>query len=491
MPSNTSKPLIPAEVLRKLRTDPLLDVDNTVITSAEWHAVRLALVANKPGDMSTETIVVLQGTSPFQTPFRAEDGKKWLHYAAERGDPCCALEFIHLGATIDAKDSRGYTPLRLGMNIMLAGSEVLEGRRCGVQWLAPTPDEDPRYAETMVHRVKWVCRLLIEQHADVNHTLASDTRSILDCACIARDWELIELLLRHGAEPWKQTADGRRIGRLGGKTLVECHAAGSKPYPPEYLCRCGTGKTYGKCCSKRGVVFDEYWDEKSQWIGGSETRKIFLHTDGSMDLDDIALLQENLRLISTRENSVDLGIVNAQDTRCVIRRYLEIMRKHLREIEAVVDPTFYYAMTNTDFIPIPQGRSASNTQQATEKAKDWNGLIDRYIELGTDPRPSLEIEQAAKINNYCGALHRKCEGVACGKLERRDLEKLNLCSKCKTAVYCGRECQASAWKRHKYACQAGASVQQMLASQVAVQKYMIPAMQQAAQEHVYGETTST
>jgi hypothetical protein len=61
----------------------------------------------------------------------------------------------------------------------------------------------------------------------------------------------------------------------------------------------------------------------------------------------------------------------------------------------------------------------------------WNAAVDKFISLGVHGRSKEEIERAAKIGHSNGALYRKCEGVECGKLEGKDIDKLSYCSACK------------------------------------------------------------
>ncbi|EPQ56126.1 hypothetical protein GLOTRDRAFT_74639 [Gloeophyllum trabeum ATCC 11539] len=142
----------------------------------------------------------------------------------------------------------------------------------------------------------------------------------------------------------------------------------------------------------------------------------------------------------------------------------------------LADPAFAYAISKADFCPIPRGRSFVSKEEGTELSDVWNGFVDEYIAQGSDERPRVEIERAAKINTHCGALFRVCEGPSCGKLEGRDVERLSLCSKCKIAVYCSRTCQAASWKEHKEQCSSGSRVEQMLPSQAAIQEHVFPAL---------------
>ncbi|KII86013.1 hypothetical protein PLICRDRAFT_178309 [Plicaturopsis crispa FD-325 SS-3] len=118
-----------------------------------------------------------------------------------------------------------------------------------------------------------------------------------------------------------------------------------------------------------------------------------------------------------------------------------------------LDEAFGYALQKATYLPVPSnrhgmlGRHTLGLTQAT-----WNSDVDKYIKLGTDPRPKEDIERAAKIGLYHGALYRKCEGPECTKLERRDLVKLQTCSRCSITPYCGKSCQAAAWRVHKPVC---------------------------------------
>lgn len=84
----------------------------------------------------------------------------------------------------------------------------------------------------------------------------------------------------------------------------------------------------------------------------------------------------------------------------------------------------------------PIGRSYSKASAATQQER-WNRAVDDYIANEDDPRSKEEIERAAKVGSYLGALIRVCEAVGCEKVERKDVEALKLCTRCK------RVCSAS------------------------------------------------
>lgn len=88
-------------------------------------------------------------------------------------------------------------------------------------------------------------------------------------------------------------------------------------------------------------------------------------------------------------------------------------------------------MLCTDLLARPQGRSFSKNACLVAQER-WNAAIDKYISSsGLSVERKEEIERIAKIGHSNGALYRKCEGVGCSKLEGRDIEKLDCCSKCR------------------------------------------------------------
>lgn len=76
-------------------------------------------------------------------------------------------------------------------------------------------------------------------------------------------------------------------------------------------------------------------------------------------------------------------------------------------------------------------RRAMSRNLAENTQMRWNALIDEYILLGIDPRSKKDIERAAKIGTWNGALIMTCEGKRCGNYEDRDVECFKFCSKCK------------------------------------------------------------
>lgn len=233
------------------------------------HTFRLRLRA---WHKSVSPDKVIGGGSKSYTGFTVEARRSTLHYAAIDGDVLQVAELVYAGATVDFKDNAGITPLYLVLeriNKLKSGPIIAKGVRGTVATIARTAQ---------------VAQILIEQHADVN--ISVDNVPLLHLACRAGHWKLIELLLEHGASQFpspaclfKSPADRFRFSNLldslgrfssrppracpcfSGRRLMECHGKGPLPYPADYICVCGSGKTYKICCSvARGQSrVCEYW----------------------------------------------------------------------------------------------------------------------------------------------------------------------------------------------------------------------------------------
>lgn len=62
-----------------------------------------------------------------------------------------------------------------------------------------------------------------------------------------------------------------------------------------------------------------------------------------------------------------------------------------------------------------------------------------------------KVNSAGKENDGFGSMFDGCSNIGC-KNKPKEGEKFKLCSKCKAATYCSRECQVAHWKSHKSGC---------------------------------------
>lgn len=280
------KPQLPEQFVEDLLAKPTFSDIKSCVYSDNFHNQRFKMVTGtKPTqiDLSADHTVCIEGDSLGMGP---GSKRTWLHLGAVAADPLLVCEMIRIGATIDIPDTRGATALWLAAD-SFAKATAATKRRQTLGSRHP-PSRDPG------QRLTFVLRTLIEQHANVN--IIHEGVTPLHLSCQARAWEIISLLLEHGANPspastppaiqlFTSSADKKRFKTIAkefsgkprparpcpcwsGKLLSECHDSGEeKPYPPEFICKCGSGKTYKKCCSRRNAMsLCEVWDAADNWI---------------------------------------------------------------------------------------------------------------------------------------------------------------------------------------------------------------------------------
>ncbi|KAF7337585.1 hypothetical protein MSAN_02231800 [Mycena sanguinolenta] len=434
----------------------------------------------------------LPWTHSRPSPAKLYEGYSILHVAIDLTDPPFACEMLRHGTPIDQKNGRGQTPLLHALQRLrelCAIHEVSETSRPSLQEL--------RYKTQIrnaIRRVHYIVRILLDQHADVNSTgtwKGGKVISSLHFACAMGDWDLLALLLEHGAKsrPTPACADAEeflavaadqirfrclkanpRSSRplrlclcFSGKPLVDCHSQ-EQPYPEDFICTCGSAKAYGKCCKGRNTELNEKWNEKTRTIQHSRRPVIGYGPPAFASPETQAVIKEVLKegdKDKTRK-MVEKLIYNS-DVRSVYAECLDIGFQDVNR----TDPAFRFAYFETKFFPSPQGRSSSK-HYCRQKQKDWNAAVDGYIAGGTDNRPRFAIEAAAKVGISLGALHRTCEADGCDKVEGRDIEKVATCSRCKMTFYCGPICQKAHWPTHKAICGTPEQTERPLSSQAAL-----------------------
>ncbi|KII86014.1 hypothetical protein PLICRDRAFT_700785 [Plicaturopsis crispa FD-325 SS-3] len=486
-----SKPFLPAAFLKNLRADPMMTGYTSLSFTPEGHSRRTGLIGSAQGATRFAVVIAPDPQDSKAAAPLIDAGFTQLHIVAADGDPVWACELIRLGCPVDAKSDRGKTPLRAALDGIFL-HHYLGQRR--------SPTERTAEAE----RCLFIARTLIEQHADVN--IVVDGRSPLLDACILTRHgygDLVILLLQHGADasqlpasiplslkhfvtgPVFSTAAARsgfittakgflKLNRparqcpcFSGQTLADCHAnvAMVIHFAPNFLCICGSGKTYRRCCARRLIGLQEKWSEKQQRILvtaslGPPSETVYADSTQSADADTASGPKPDLKEESTAR--VDGG------TKLDLRGWSEARLSMYRRF---ADEMCTRGLLDLAFAPSNRHRVLGKHTFGLMQAA-WNTKIDEYIGLGTDPRPSVEIERAAKIGLYHGALHRTCDGPLCAKLEGRDIAKLSMCSKCNIALYCSKPCQTAAWRDHKRQCASANQVEQALPAQRAFDNYV-------------------
>src|SRR5882762_6411884 len=292
MPS-TKAHLLPEEFLQRLGSLPMMENYESLTFESAFHAERLKLLDVADPFRPDSFVIGPTGQHPD-----ADIPRTYLHIAALIGDILLLCEMIRVGATIDMEDAKGNTALFLALESIVSCQMSLQAdipapkELRGKRRLRKQPVSAIR--QSAISRLLYITRVLVEQHADVNH--AVNGISPLHIACKLGDWDLIALLLKHGANPspvtthpppmslFSSSKDKSRFLALvpqgcsrperkcpcwSDKPLSACHAADDIPYPLSLLCPCASGKSYGKCCARRKMTMSERWDEASKCIMAS------------------------------------------------------------------------------------------------------------------------------------------------------------------------------------------------------------------------------
>lgn len=346
-------PHLPVDFLRKMKADPMMADCSSMVFSSEFQAERWRIIDHSVDEGPDKLAGIKLPMSPEKLNTAGMTFGQ-IHFSAIAGDPLHLCEMIRLGADMDLEDFEGNTPLSLAVKSLM-GYGVYPG--------ACSP--------LMMQRLRFVARTLIEQHADVN--IASNTgMSVLHMACQAKEWELIELLLLHGAHatiPGSRLrppihlltsgSDKKRFGDLvksqkkrppqscpcwSGKLLVDCHAT-EQPYPHEFYCTCGSRKLYGKCCRKRNIFVYEKWDEERRYIRPRNVR--FL--DPTIKIDGGRTTTQEIvdaHHISLPREYLDDGKLSEEEALYFLQRigYDLLSRK-------LIEPAYGFAMKELQFLP--------------------------------------------------------------------------------------------------------------------------------------------
>ncbi|KAK7063879.1 hypothetical protein R3P38DRAFT_15964 [Favolaschia claudopus] len=521
MPS--TRPHLPAKFLDELLAEPWMKDQSSFIFSKDFHDFRSKLADGNYLDISAETTVPgYQGgffrdldsmdllsksipiphlNSALLNPAAVDskevdklyEGYSLLHMAVDETDPALLCEMIRQGALIEKPNDKGQTPLLLALKRIWDVSSLLRAHA-----IFPLLQGDKAKTENALRRLRYIARTLVEQHADVNSTITCDGKvvSSLHIACAARDWDLLALLLDHGANAKptstcvdarfylktaeamdrfttlvvnaKNTRPQRQCPCFSGRAMSDCHAR-EQPYPEDFTCRCGSMKAYGKCCKARDIQITEIWDEGTHWIqpshkvtvafGGSDVPPVMRAFLEFLYSHDHAKMEEIFKKV------VPQAMFNPE-LRDAITECMEIGFRN-----KITDPAFTFAYFETKCYPWPQGRATSKFE-CRQKQKEWNVAVDKYIASGSDPRQRFEIERAAKVGVSLGAMIRVCEAKGCDKIEGRDIEKIATCGRCKISFYCGQACQKAAWPEHKKMCGNPQQIERPLPSQLAMRDYM-------------------
>lgn len=369
-------PHLPADFLQKLKAEPMMVDHESMIFSSEFQAVRLGIVDRHAEDHhGPDTLGKVQMPAGMNLPEAQDTALAQIHIAVIDADPLHLCEMIRLGADMDKEDSKGHTPLWLATQVF---ASYLMFMRAGIPFPgAGAPGSTP----SIVNRLKFIVQTLIEQHVNVNHAVEGMTP--LHWTCQAQDWDLIALLLKHGARPslpgsklappvnlLPSARDKSRFRTLAkshspdnprpaqpcpcwsGKLLADCHA-GDQPYPSAFYCTCGSKKTYGKCCSRRNIFIFEKWDTESRYIKHTNFRtaapSILASVKGAEGKIESAKTTRDMvdaHYVSLPREFLDDGAMEPDEAWHFLQRIgVELLQRKLME------PAYAYAMKEVQFLP--------------------------------------------------------------------------------------------------------------------------------------------
>ena len=317
-----------------------------------------------------------------------------------------------------------------------------------------------------VELAKRVCELLVVHKADP--TVKAHGKTVMDMtpSNSLRQWLKALVKSHQGLE-----RPARRCPCGSGLEFLACHGAPSGvPLHPKAICLCAEGASarerYGQCCLAQGKALREVIPDRP------------------------ALLVTTMEAPGAK---VDEGAKAAMDS-FVAEQKRDFMRMHLGPLVArgLCDPAYAYAAARTDFMVARPWRNdgvpVMPKAQMEERQRVWNAAVDEYIAGAADDAPleqdgrenredlrdSREIEVASKVSWTGGPLYTTCAHAACGKVEATPGE-FALCSRCKQARFCSKDCQTAAWKTHKQVCGTNAA-EPRLSSEVNVSEALCQAL---------------
>ncbi|KAJ7352505.1 hypothetical protein DFH08DRAFT_1078177, partial [Mycena albidolilacea] len=417
-----SQPLLPADLIRKIRADDMMTSFETVVFGEDFHEARL-MMRNWEAPHSPNSFLAVDPTIGFT----AEMKRTTLHIAAYDGDVLAVYELLGLGTTADIADSSGVTPICLAISqLAIVTSPHALGFR---------PDGSPMSAadnEREASRLKCVIRILVEQHVALNTSM--DGEPLINLLCRSKAWDIITLFLEHGAVPPTNATALRLFKTTRDRSRFASLLTGRVPNAPRPArkCPCWSGKIVSEC-HENAQPYPLAYLRVGKW---DPTLKRIMHdydNSGTSLMERTVLPKSRKMRQAARASGLEFED-DLPDLKMTPEMWQDMAGKLLGQDPGPIDPAFAYAFTRALFLPRPWGRRRSRVLCESEQQR-WNKLVDEYICTQKDGRSKHSIERAAKIGTWHGALIRACEGPSCTKIEGPNGESFKHCSKCKMVLY--------------------------------------------------------
>ena len=367
-------PQLPPDLVRSFKNDTTCPPYRSIIFTNEFNVARHLMAA---GEERPEMVIMSDLARYVRVTIGVLPGARylankasWLHLAATTGDIPLFHEILRIGCHLEVIDENGRTPLFAGCERL---SSLMQNGK-----LRTFPGIDRTRLGNDVKRIEKVCILLVEQHAKLDTII--DGKTPLHLACATNSWDLIEVLLQHGADPappslppsqhcislLRTSAEKERFKALthvphdverparpcpcwSGETLENCHARELKtfdnfPYPTHFICRCMSRKTYEKCCHKQGMQWTEAWDPEEMWI---QPNRVV-----SFPAPESTTARETFEMMIRVSQSIADGTsdMTGADLLSGVNHMTARMMDHMVQ-RGHVDPGFAYAAKKIDFMP--------------------------------------------------------------------------------------------------------------------------------------------
>ena len=334
------------------------------------------------------------------------------------------------------------------------------------QLISQAAKESPEAVRALVERRETVLRLpplMLVLTGQPRFNMVGTTKDTT--VVVQRYVDIVAQLLMHGAQPRARCVVGKTVVHYGAGMLANattlaitdmCIAA-SKAGPPPWTEVILTGLTKAELNGRRGIV--------RGYVHESGRRSVELHGAGSKTLAikpiNIAAAADADAAGTSADGTADGAAAGATPLLVDTADRLGSVQIHDAVDQNLPHLVKFLAGKHGASVTLqsPDGRSAvsratTNAFSAPDASAELNRIMLKRARHSTKAQK--------RTDSHC------CH---CGATPARGA-KLNLCSGCEMAQYCGKACQRNAWKGHKADCKTAAEQLGILLQPVALPEGM-------------------